>query len=658
MYAFQGVEEVHTPYEFAIELVSLSASEDITSLVGKAGCLTIADKSGASRPVHGIIRQMEQLHTANRFTHYRCWLVPRLYFLDKIIDHRIFQKKKVDEIIQQILTEQGFAGGTFSFKLSKTYKPREYCVQYGETDLHFISRLCEEEGIYYYFEHSQSSHTLCFCDRENGPDIPGNATLRYYRGSGNVADTAVVSEISLRQQVNSNMASYREWNFIKPRLDQEVMKDESAPEKAPVPPGMQLEQYRFPHLYTEPSGGEGTPGTQYAEVQLARQITYGKWVEGEADVSRLVPSFVFTLDQHPRGDLNARWWVTRTEHEGEQPQVLEHEATSDRGLHYKARFKAIPAMTRFVAELAHPKRRVVGDQTAIVTGPEGEEIYPDKYGRVKVQFFWDREGQWDDNTTCWIRVSQGWAGSTYGTMAIPRIGHEVVVRFLEGDPDRPLITGRVYHELNMPPYELPDHKTRTVFKSMTTPGEEGKERGFNELRIEDKEKEEEIYIHAEKDVNVYVKNDWKEHILHDKHETIDASRYTHIKGEEHLIIEKPRKVELKKQDHLIVHEDSHSEYKTKWLAKAGEEIHFKAGDKVVIEAGSDLTIKGGGSFIRLTPAGVVILGAKVKINEGGSPGSGSGAAPEEAEEAIKTDKGTNPMPSGFKKVESKQKQRG
>lgn len=243
-------------------------------------------------------------------------------------------------------------------------------------------------------------------------------------------------------------------------------------------------------------------------------------------------------------------------------------------------------------------------------------------------------------------------------MAIPRIGHEVIVRFLEGDPDRPLIAGRVYHELNMPPYELPDHKTRTVFKSMSTPGEEGKERGFNELRIEDKEKEEEIYVHAEKDVNIYVKNDWKEHILHDKHETIDASRYTHIKGEDHLIIEKPRKVELKEEDHLIVHKDSHSEYKTKWLVKTGEEIHFKAGDKVVIEAGSDLTIKGGGSFIRLTPAGVVILGSKVKINEGGSPGSGSGAAPEAPEEAIQTDKGTNPTPSGFKKVESKQKQRG
>jgi type VI secretion system secreted protein VgrG len=222
----------------------------------------------------------------------------------------------------------------------------------------------------------------------------------------------------------------------------------------------------------------------------------------------------------------------------------------------------------------------------------------------------------------------------------------VIVRFLEGDPDRPLITGRVYHELNMPPYELPEHKTRTVFKSMSTPGEEGEPRGYNELRIKDKKDNEEIYVHAQKDVNIYVKNDWKEHILHDKHETIDASRYTHIKGEEHLLIEKDRKTELKEKDHFTVHNDSHSEYKTKWLVKAGEEIHFKSGDKIVFAAGSDMTIKGGDSFIRLTPAGIVILGSQVKINEGGSPGSGTGAAPELPDEA--TTPGEAPKPKRTK----------
>lgn len=311
----------------------------------------------------------------------------------------------------------------------------------------------------------------------------------------------------------------------------------------------------------------------------------------------------------------------------------------------------IPNKTCYVPEVRHVKNRIYGQQTAIVTGLEGEEIYPDKYGRVKVQFFWDRLDQWNEKTTCWIRVSQGWAGPTYGMVAVPRIGHEVIVSFMEGDPDRPIITGRMYHALNMPPYELPDNKTRTVFKSMSTPGEEDEERGFNEFRIEDKKGEEEIYIHAEKDVNIHVKNDWKEHILHDKHETIDASRYTHIKGEDHLIIEKPRKIELKDEDHLIVHQDSHAEYKTKWLAKAGEEIHFKSGDKVVIEAGSDLTIKAGGSFIRLNPAGITIMGSMVKINEGGSPGSGSGAGPASATEAIGVDPSGKPISPEIRKGE-------
>ena len=638
VYSFSGNEEVSKPYEFFIELVSPSASVDLSSLVGSPGCLTIRDKSGGSREVHGLIREFQQLHTANRYTHYRCILVPRLWFLGCITDHRIFQNLSVVEIIEQILKEQGFAGSDVSFKLGGSYEPREYCVQYGETTRHFIERLTEEEGIYYYFEHTRDAHCLCFCDREGGPPIAGESALRFYPGSGQAADTAVIDRMNLHQGVNSNAAMYREWNFEKPKLDLTVKDRESDPEKAPVPPGMLLEQYRYPHLYQL----KGT-GTAYARLQVLRQITFAKWIVCESDVSRFLPSYTFTVHSHPRPELNAQWWTVAVRHEGEQPGVLEHEAPDGRGLHYRSSVTAIPSLTRFVPALEHPKRLVAGQQTAIVTGPEGEEIYPDKYGRVKVQFFWDREGQWDENTTCWIRVSQGWAGARYGAMAIPRIGHEVIVSFLEGNPDRPIITGRVYHELNMPPYELPDNKTRTVFKSMSTPGEENEKRGFNEFRVEDKKGEEEIFIHAEKDVNIHVKNDWKEHILHDRHQTVDNFSYTRVKGEDHWIIEQPRKVELKAQDHLTVESDSHSEYKTKWLAKAGEEIHFKSGDKVVIEAATDLTVKGGGAFIRLTPAGVVIKGATVKINEGGSPGSGSGASPEAPEQAVGVDPSGKPI---------------
>jgi type VI secretion system secreted protein VgrG len=240
VYAFSGQEASGEPYEFSIELVSRSANVDVTGLLGTDACLSIADLSGAKRLVHGVIRKMEQLHTANRFTHYRAILVPRLWFLGQIIDHRIFQNLSVVEIIQQLLQEQGFAAESTDFRLFQTYEPREYCVQYNESYLHFISRQCEEEGIYFYFEHAENSHTLCFGDMPGGPPIPGESILRFYPGSGNPADTAVISRLCLHEAVRSNASSYQDWNFTQPNLDLFVSTREPDSSVAPVPPGMHL----------------------------------------------------------------------------------------------------------------------------------------------------------------------------------------------------------------------------------------------------------------------------------------------------------------------------------------------------------------------------------------------------------------------------------
>ncbi|CAK7022816.1 MAG: Actin cross-linking toxin VgrG1 [Desulfovibrio sp.] len=631
VYAFSGKEEVNKPYEFNIELVSKSFREPIANLPGTEACLTITDRSGGTRVVHGLIALMEQGHTGNRFTRYYCKLVPRLWFLDQIRDHRIFQNLSVPEIIQKILHEQGFTDTMTKFALFYTYEPREYCVQYGESDLHFISRLCEEEGLYFYFEHAAGSHTLCFCDREGGPRITGESDIRYYPGGGQTPDTAVISAVRYKHSVNSNAAAYREWNFKKPKLNLEV---KSAGD-GPTPAGMLLEQYHYPHIYDLQASG-----TRYANLQVLRQLTYKERVELDSDVSRFLPSFTFSIHDHPRGDINAKWWVTAVRHEGEQPQVLEHEAPSERGMTYQSVVTAIPDKTRFIPLLEHPRNVVIGQQTAIVTGPEGEEIYTDQYGRVKVQFFWDREGQRNEKTTCWIRVSQGWAGTQYGAMTIPRIGHEVVVSFLEGNADRPLITGRVYHELNRVPYPLPDHKTRSVFKSMSTPGIAGKPRGFNELRVEDKAGEEEIYLRAEKDVNTYTKNDWKDHILHDKHETVDNFRYTHVKKETHETLGGQRKTELFANDNITIHADSHMKVDGDWLVKAAKQAHLQSGGKMVLESEMDLTLKAGGHWIRITPAGIT---TSPTFNIGsGSPASGKGAAPLLPEGAVPTEPGVCP----------------
>ena len=620
VFAFSGVERVNRPYSFTIDLASLYSGEHLFDLVGQEACLSIADRSGASRLVHGVIREMEQLHTANLRTCYRCTLVPRLWFLGSRRNHRIFQHKSVPDIITYLLGEQGFARDSFAFKCFHDYPAREYCVQYGESDLHFISRLCEEEGIYYYFEHAQNGHCLCFSDMPGGPDIPGGANLLYRFGAGLKADAAVITDLRYHVAARGDSVTFREWNFEKYWADLTVGADEPDRDKAPVPPRMIQEDYRYPHLY-----GMKEPGRRYAGIQLQRERVFTRWIDGSADVARLLPGFTFVVERYPRHEVNDRWWVTVCMHRGEQPQVLEHEAP-ERGSRYAAAYQAIPATTLFVPEEHHPKIRIPNKQTAIVTGPPKEEIHTDKYGRVKLRFFWDRRDKEDGGSSRWVRVSQGWAGREYGCMAIPRIGQEVIVSFLEGDPDRPLVTGRVYNARNLPPYELPAHKTRTVFRSFSTPGGEGP-RGFNEFRIEDKTGEEEIFIQAQKDANLHVKNDWKEHILRDRHRTVDSSTFLHTRGETHEILHGQRKTELFNNNNLTVHGDSHSDIQGSWLGEAGLELHLEAGIKIVLEAGAELELRAGGSSMVLNDAGIFLNGQAIDLNSGGTPGTGTPAAP-------------------------------
>ncbi len=281
-----------------------------------------------------------------------------------------------------------------------------------------------------------------------------------------------------------------------------------------------------------------------------------------------------------------------------------------------------------------PKPRVDGPQVAFVVGPEGEEIHCDEHGRVKVQFPWDRYAEPNTagasgeaavkDASCWIRVAQGWAGGGYGSIAIPRIGHEIVVSFLEGDPDQPLITGRTYHAVNTPPYTLPEHKTRTVIRTQSHQGE-----GFNELRFEDQADQEQIWLHAQKDLELLTNNDRTEEIGNDSHLKVHHDRISEIDNDDHLTVHGSRHTQVDGDDHLIVDATRHEKYGRAQLVEAGQEVHHKAGMKVVIDAGAEITLNAGGSFVKLDPSGVTIVGPSVKINSGGSPGSGSGQAAQE-----------------------------
>ncbi|AZD05276.1 type VI secretion system tip protein VgrG [Pseudomonas chlororaphis] len=611
--SFEGIEGISQPFRFDLELVSENPDLDLETLLHKQAFLAF-DPQGSG--IHGQIYRVAQGDAGKRLTRYKVSLVPQLAYLEHRTNQRIYQQLSAPKIIALILEEHGIQGNAYRFQLGTPCPERDYCVQYDETDLHFIQRLCEEEGLHYHFQHSPQGHLLVFGDDQTVFPKLGQPTA-YIQGSGMVADEPVIKGFNLRLETRTRRTTRRDYDFEKPRLQLEAAYKPETDSEEP-----DLEDYDYPGRFTDRARGKFL-----SQRALERHRADYQQAEGWGDQTRLVSGHFLELSEHPRSEWNDLWLLTHIVHEGKQPQVLEESVTSDTtdnkdDFHqgYRNRFLATPWQVFYRPALNHPKPRVLGSQTAVVTGPKGEEIHCDQYGRVKVQFHWDREGKADDKTSCWLRVSSSWAGDRYGALVIPRIGMEVLVTFLEGDPDQPLITGCLYHKEHPVPYALPANKTRTVFKSMSSPGGAG----YNELRIEDKKGAEQIFIHAQRDWDENIEHDQKIRIGHERHDTVEKNTYTELKAEEHRITHADRKTETKVDDHLTVGENQHIKLGTAQLTKAGQEIHLKAGAKMVIEAGSELTIKAGGSFIKLDAGGVTVVGPVVKINAGGSPGSGAG----------------------------------
>ncbi|MDL0438395.1 type VI secretion system tip protein TssI/VgrG [Stutzerimonas frequens] len=609
---FQGREAISQPYRFDLDLVSERPDLDLESLLHRPAFLAFApDGSG----IHGLVHQAAQGEFGQRLTRYRLTLVPQLAYLAHRTNQRIFQHLSVPQIVAQVLEEQGIQADAYRFQLGPViYPEREYCVQYDETDLHFIQRLCEEEGIHYHFQHSASGHVLVFGDDQTV--FPRLAATAYQQDSGLVADQPVIKRFGLRLETRTSRVTRRDYDFEKPRLSMEAaFHSDFQPD---------LEDYDYPGRFTERARGK-----HLSQRALERHRHDYELAEGDSDQPRLVSGHFLPLGEHPRSDWNQLWLLTEVLHEGKQPQVLEESVTShvDSGdgfvQGYRNHFSATPWDIPFRPPLNHPKPKVLGSQTAVVTGPAGEEIHCDEYGRVKVQFHWDREGQADDKTSCWLRVSSSWAGDRYGGIAIPRVGMEVLVTFLEGDPDQPLVTGCLYHKEHQVPYDLPANKTRTLFKTLSSPGGGG----YNELRIEDRKGAEQIYVHAQRDWDENVEHDQKIRVGHERHDTVEANSYSEFRAEEHRTTHADRKTEIRANDHLTVGNSQHLKIGTGQFIEAGNEIHLSSGLKVVLEAGSELTFKAGGSFIKLDASGITMVGPLIRMNSGGSPGKGSGAAP-------------------------------
>ncbi len=613
---FRGREAISQPYRFDLELVSERPDLDLQALLHKPAFLAF---DPAGKGIHGLVHRIAQGESGQRLTRYRLTLVPQLAYLAHRTNQRIFQHLSVPQIVAQVLEEHGIQADAYRFQLGPVvYPTREYCVQYDETDLHFIQRLCEEEGIHYHFEHSTAGHVLVFGDDQTSFARLGQPTA-YLQDNGMTADEPVIKRFAVRIATRTSRVSRRDYDFEQPRLRMEAAyRGEPAANAMPQP---DLEDYDYPGRFTERARGK-----HLSQRVLERHRHDYELAEGESDQPRLVSGHFLPLTEHPRSDWNQLWLLTQVLHEGKQPQVLEEAVTShvDSGdgfvQGYRNRFSATPWAIPFRPALCHPKPKVLGSQTAVVTGPAGEEIHCDEYGRVKVQFHWDRHGQADDKTSCWLRVSSSWAGDRYGGIAIPRVGMEVLVTFLEGDPDQPLVTGCLYHKEHQVPYDLPANKTRTLFKTLSSPGGGG----YNELRIEDRKGAEQIYIHAQRDWDENIEHDQKIRVGHERHDTVEANSYSEFRAEEHRTTHADRKTEVRANDHLTVGNTQHLKIGTGQFVEAGNEIHYYAGSKVVIDAGMELTASGGGSFLKLDPSGVTLSGATIRMNSGGAAGKGSG----------------------------------
>ena len=471
--SFTGTEGISQPFRFDLELVSENPDLDLEQLLHKQAFLAF-DPQGSG--IHGQIYRVAQGDAGKRLTRYKVSMVPQLQYLHHRTNQRIYQQMSAPKIIALILEEHGIKGNAYSFQLSQPCPDRDYCVQYDETDLHFVQRLCEEEGIHYHFQHSDKGHLLVFGDDQTVfPDL-GQPTA-YVQGSGMVAEEPVIKGFKLRLETRTSRTTRRDYDFEKPRLQMEAA---YKPEGESTEPD--LEDYDYPGRFIDRARGKFL-----SQRALERHRADYRQAEGRSDQTKLVSGHFLEMSDHPRSEWNDLWLLTEIFHEGKQPQVLEESVTSDTtdnkdDFHqgYRNRFNAIPWDVPYRPPLDHPKPKVLGSQSAVVTGPEGEEIFCDQYGRVKVQFFWDREGQRDDKTSCWMRVASSWAAETFGSINIPRVGMEVLITFLEGDPDQPLITGCLYHGANLPPYKLPDFKTLATVKSKEYKGSRA-----NELRIDD-----------------------------------------------------------------------------------------------------------------------------------------------------------------------------
>ena len=680
-----GSEHLSSLYSYEYELIAPADKDPVNhdNIVGKQVTVSMDLKDGKFRYITGVVKRFAEIGLDNNYRYYRLEAVPWLWMLTLRSDCRIFQFKSVIDVIKEVFDAwKGKFAGVVDYKDATTgqHEKWDYITQYRETDFNFVSRLMEHEGIFYFFEHTDSGHKLVFADEKAAHQPLANApkiSFSQLGGTGEWTDD-VITSLRFDQSMRPGKYTLRDYHFQLPSSNLE----KKEPSKASTANDF-LELYDFPgeyaHIYNKPPSEQGEAsskadpqGEQVSKWRMQEQDSSFTGVHGESTSPNLLPGFRFELLDGPKGLKAKKFIITSVSHTASQHPG--YQSGWDLKESYRNSFTCIPLDQGFTPPRVTPKPVVQGPHVAVVVGPSGEEIYVDEYGRVKVQFPWDRLGSNDDKSSCWCRVSQPWGGAQWGAMWIPRIGQEVIVEFLEGDPSHPIITGRVYNANVMPPYTLPDKKTVSTFKSRSSP--QGGDENYNELRFEDKKGSEQIFINAEKDLDLNVENDTREAIKNNRHlvvtqnqvEQIGADKHLHVKANHfeaidsdmHLAVKGVQNVKITGKQSLNIGSDKmeqitgasslkvggdvkeqvgggvslqvgssmNEKVGATWAKEAVQTVHIKAGMTLILEAGMQLSLKGPGGFVDIGPSGVSIQGTMVLINSGGAAGSGPGASPQ------------------------------
>lgn len=692
---FTGKEEVSRLFRFELDLRSEHSSLSARDLVGKNVTVSMRDLDGSDRHFNGFINRFSYHGTDDRSTRYSAEMVPWTWFLTQSSDCLIFQGKTVPEIVEEVFLKHGFTAFEIQ-NLKEEHRPWEYCVQYRETAFNFVSRLMEHEGIFYFFRHEQGRHVMVLGDQNAAFRFGENREVMYAAPDGSPDSRDDLHSWEHRYEYRPGRWVQTDYNFESPSED--LRSD--APTTVSLEKNSNYEMYDFPGEYAQKATGMRDCQYRMEEDEASHDV-----VVGSGKCRKFVAGEKFTLTAHRSAQEAGKSYVlTAVEHQVSLAGSVVAGVQAD-DVDYSNKFWCIPEDTSFRPQRITPKPSVQGTQTAVVVGPKGGEVNTDQYGRIRVRFHWYRTEVEGQEQSCWIRVAQVAAGKRWGASFWPRVGQEVVVSFLEGDPNRPLVVGSVYNAEQRPPYlgdgldskHKNDNKV-TGFKTNSTQGGEG----YNELRFDDNAGKEEVFLHAQRNLEQRVLNDSLERVLGarhlivgkekkgDQHELVEGNKHEWVKGNrvakvegdqeltvgkgeggggnQSLLVEKDKKELVEGSVHLQVKGTSARKVDGDEAATTGgnlqrkvdqslklnvkEDVHVVVGKTLVFDAKTQISFRVGGNFVDISAAGVAVNGVMVLINSGGVPGVAVEASPKEPEEPVEAKPEepakANDSKSGFK----------